>query len=87
MRVYGQAGGTPPVPGVLNALKDRRPEFPLVGDYAAKYAFVIDGGTTAQAVPIYEVLAQNFSGYWAGQLTLDEALQNADKGMTEKLRQ
>jgi multiple sugar transport system substrate-binding protein len=87
MRVYGQAGGTPPVPGVLNALKDRRPEFPLVGDYAAKYAFVIDGGTSAQAVPIYEVLAQNFSGYWAGQLTLDQALQNAQKGMGEKLKQ
>jgi multiple sugar transport system substrate-binding protein len=58
-----------------------------VGDYAAKYAFVIAGGTSAQAVPIYEVLAQNFSGYWAGQLMLDQALQNAEKGMEEKLRQ
>ena len=87
MRTYGQAGGTPPVPAVLGALKDKRPEFPLVGDYAAKYAFVIDSGTTAQAVPIYEVLAQNFSGYWAGQLTLDQALQNAQRGMEEKLKQ
>ena len=39
--VYGKAGGTPPVPAVLDALKASRPEFPLVGDYAAKYGFVI----------------------------------------------
>jgi multiple sugar transport system substrate-binding protein len=68
-------------------MKDKRPEFPLVGDDAAKYAFVEAGGTSAQAVPIYEVLAQNFSGYWAGQLGLDQALQNAQKGMEDKLKQ
>ena len=28
-------------------------------------------------------LAQNFSGYRAGQLTLDQALQNAQKRMEE----
>jgi multiple sugar transport system substrate-binding protein len=87
MRTFGQAGGTPPVPAVLSAMKDKRPEFPLVGDDAAKYAFVEAGGTSAQAVPIYEVLAQNFSGYWAGQLGLDQALQNAQKGMEDKLKQ
>ena len=52
----------------------------------AKYGFVIRGGTSAEAVPVYEILAQNFTGYWAGQLTLDEALANAAKGMQEKLK-
>ena len=52
---------------------------------AAKYAFVVKGGTSAQAVPVYEILAQNFSGYWAGQLDLDTALKNASAGMAERL--
>ncbi len=86
MEIYGKAGGTPPVPSVLDELKGTRPEFPLVGEYVAKYGFVIRGGTSAEAVPVYEILAQNFTGYWAGQLTLDQALANAAKGMQEKLK-
>jgi multiple sugar transport system substrate-binding protein len=86
MRIYGEAGGTPPVPAVLESLKAKRPEFPLVGEHAAEYAFVVKGGTSAQAVPVYEVLAENFSGYWAGQLDLDTALANARKGMEERLK-
>ncbi|MFO1068275.1 MAG: sugar ABC transporter substrate-binding protein [Geminicoccaceae bacterium] len=85
MEVYGKAGGTPPVPAILDAMSATRPEFKLVGEHAASNAFVVRGGTSAQAVPIYEVLAQNFSGYWAGQLDLDTALKNATAGMAEKL--
>lgn len=85
MEIYGKAGGTPPVPGVLKALEGQRPEFPLVGEYAAAYGFVVKGGTSAQAVPVYEVLAENFSAYWAGQQDLDTTLQKAQAGMAEKL--
>lgn len=87
LKMYGAAGGTPPVPGVLEQLVDTRPEFPLVGEHAAKYGFVVKGGTSAAAVPIYEVMAQNFSGYWAGQIDLDTALANTAKGMAERLQQ
>jgi len=85
MSLYGEAGGTPPVPAVLEALKDRRPEFPLVGQHAADHGFVVSGGTFAEAVPIYEIMAENFSGYWAGQLDLDTALANVEAGMAEAL--
>jgi multiple sugar transport system substrate-binding protein len=84
MEIYGKAGGTPPVPSVLKALEPARPEFPLVGQYAADFGFVVKGGTSAQAVPVYEVLAENFSAYWAGQQDLDTTLQKAQAGMAEK---
>ena len=83
MEVYGKAGGTPPVPAVLAALKDQRPEFPLVGEHADQYGFVVTGGTAANAVPIYEVLAEHFSSYWAGLSDLDSALSAAAEGMRE----
>ena len=42
MEVYGKAGGTPPVPAVLEALAEQRPEFPLVGEHADQYGFVVN---------------------------------------------
>jgi multiple sugar transport system substrate-binding protein len=87
MTVYGKAGGTPPMPAVLEALSTDRPEFKLVGEYAAKYGFVVDGGTAAYAVPVYTALAEAFSGYWAGQGTVEEALTKATNGMTKAMQQ
>jgi multiple sugar transport system substrate-binding protein len=81
MTVYGDAGGTPPMPAVLERLSDKRPEFKLVGDYAANYGFVVQGGTASYAVPVYSALADTFSSYWAGQITVDAALQKADAAM------
>ncbi|MFO1037562.1 MAG: sugar ABC transporter substrate-binding protein [Geminicoccaceae bacterium] len=87
MEIYGKAGGTPPVPKVLEGLAAQRPEFKNVADDAAAYAFVVKGGTGAQAVPIYEVLAQNFTAYWAGQTDAATALSKAAEGMAQKLSQ
>jgi multiple sugar transport system substrate-binding protein len=86
MTVYGKAGGTPPMPAVLEALSAERPEFKLVGDYAAKYGFVVKGGTAAYAVPVYTALAEAFSGYWAGQGDAADALGKATQGMTKAMR-
>jgi multiple sugar transport system substrate-binding protein len=83
MEVYGKAGGTPPVPAVLAALAEQRPEFPLVGEHADKYGFVVKGGTAANAVPVYEVLAEHFSSSWAGLTDPDSALSAAAEGMRE----
>ncbi|MGO4125777.1 sugar ABC transporter substrate-binding protein [Inquilinus sp. YAF38] len=86
MTVYAQAGGTPPVPEILKAMAAARPEFPLVGDFVDRYGFVVTGGTAAYAVPIYEVLAEKFSAFWAGQLDLDTALKQAAEGMADRIK-
>lgn len=86
MTVYGRAGGTPPMPAVLEALAGDRPEFKLVGDYAARYGFVVDGGTAAYALPVYTALAEAFSGYWAGQGSVDAALSKASDGMAQAMQ-
>jgi multiple sugar transport system substrate-binding protein len=87
MTIYGRAGGTPPMPAVLEALSAERPEFKLVGDYAAQYGFVVKGGTAAYAVPVYTALADAFSGYWAGQGDAASALAKATDGMNQAMQQ
>ena len=36
------------------------------------------GATSANAFPVYELQAKEFTGYWLGQETLDEALANTN---------
>ena len=84
--LYAKAGGTPPMPGVLDALGAGRPDLALVGKYAADYGFVIRGGTGAQAVPIYEALAQDLSAAWAGQKPIPEALHDAQADLVKALK-
>lgn len=86
MTLYAKAGGTPPMPAVLDALGAGRPDLALVGKYAAEYGFVIRGGTGAQAVPIYEALAQDLSAAWAGQKPIPEALHNAQADLVKALK-
>jgi multiple sugar transport system substrate-binding protein len=86
MKVYGAAGGTPPVPSVLEAMAGERPEFPLVGQYAADYGFVVNGGTAAQAVPTYEAIATAFSAVWSGQVSIEEGLAQAKAGMEAAMK-
>lgn len=87
MEIYAAAGGTPAVPSILEGMADVRPEFPLIGQFAADYGFVINGGTASYAVPVYEVLAQAFSGYWSGQTDIDTALSQAADGMAQAVAQ
>jgi multiple sugar transport system substrate-binding protein len=86
LTAYAQAGGSPPVPAILQAMAATRPEFPLVGDFANRYGFVVTGGTASYAVPVYEVLAEKFSAFWAGQIDLDTALKQAAEGMAERIK-
>lgn len=73
------------MPAILKALEGSRPEFPLVGQLAAEYGFVVEGGTSAQAVPVYEVMAENFSAYWAGQQDLATTVQKVQTRMAERI--
>ena len=78
-RLYAQNGGFPPVTAILKEMAGTRPEFPIAGEYAQKYGFVEAGGTSANAVPIYEILAQELSAAWAGETTPEKALQAANQ--------
>ena len=83
MKVYGEAGGLPPVTSVLRALAGKRPEFSLVAQNVDKYGFVVTGGTAAYAVPVYEVLAREFSAAWVGQKSADAAIKAAVADMSK----
>ena len=47
-----------------------------MGEHAAKYGFVMDGATSAKALAIYTNMAENFTGYWTGEIEQDEAIAN-----------
>lgn len=83
MKVYAEAGGLPPVGSVLQGLASKRPEFPMVASSVDKYGFVVTGGTAAYAVPVYEVLAREFSAAWAGQKSADAAIKAAVADMAK----
>ncbi len=87
MQVYAGNGGAPGLTGdTLAAVAGDRPDLVPLGDYAANYGFVMNGGTSARALSVYELQAKEFTGYWAGSQSLDEALANATEGMAELLQ-
>lgn len=82
--LYIQLGGAPPVTDAIMAtVADERPDMLLMGEHAAKYGFVMNGGAGEHALRIYEIQAENFTGYWAGDMSEDEALANVESEMTE----
>ena len=84
---YANAGGAPGLTADTAALlADTRPDLVQVGDYASNYGFVMNGGTSANALSVYELQAQEFTGYWAGTQDLDTAIANAATGMAELLK-
>lgn len=86
MAVYARAGGAPGLAGdALAAVAADRPDLAQLGDYAVNYGYVMRGATGANALAVYERQAADFTGYWAGTSTLDEALASATEGMTELL--
>jgi multiple sugar transport system substrate-binding protein len=44
------------------------------------------GATSAKALSVYDLQAKEFTGYWADQKSLEEALAAASKSMTELLK-
>ncbi|EYD74967.1 hypothetical protein Rumeso_03479 [Rubellimicrobium mesophilum DSM 19309] len=87
MEIYAKAGGAPGLTGAaLDAVKGDRPDLAQLGDYAANYGYVMRGATSANALSVYELQAKEFTGYWAGSETLDEALANTTTGMTDLLK-
>lgn len=84
---YARAGGAPGLAGATaGKLADERPDLVQVGDYASNYGFVMNGGTSQNALSVYEAQAKEFTGYWAGTQDLDAAMTNITASMTELLK-
>jgi len=87
MEVYAKASGSPAlVSAMTEKLAQDRPDLVKLGQYAGKYGFVMTGGTSAKTLAVYELQAKEFTGYWAGEETLDQALANTAKGMADLLK-
>ena len=43
------------------------------------------GATSAEALSVYELQAREFTGYWGGTQSLDEALAATQAGMADLL--
>ncbi|UAB72638.1 extracellular solute-binding protein [Vibrio sp. SCSIO 43132] len=86
-KAYALAGGNPALrQNVVKDVESQRPDLKTLGEYAGKYGFVMNGGTSGNALTVYEVQAREFTGYWAGQQSLDQALENTEKSMKELLK-
>ena len=84
---YARAGGAPALtPEVAAEINQERPDLAQLGEFAVKYGFVMNGATSANALPIYELQAREFTGYWSGQTPLDAALSATKAGMINLLK-
>ena len=87
MVLYAKAGGSPALTdAVVQRVAKERPDLAKLGAYAGTYGFVMNGGTSAKALAVYELQAKEFTGYWSGQTSLDAALANTAKGMADLLK-
>ena len=81
---YGRAGGKPPLTAALTeAYADGRVDVLRMGEYADKYGIVMNGATSPKALSVYNVMAENFTGYWNGTIDQDTAIANVTAAMKE----
>jgi multiple sugar transport system substrate-binding protein len=85
--LYAKSGGSPALtPDVVAKLAKERPDLVTLGDFASRYGYVMTGATSANALPVYELQAKEFTGYWSGQESLDDALAKTKAGMQDLLK-
>jgi multiple sugar transport system substrate-binding protein len=87
MELYAKSGGSPALTdAVVAKIAKERPDLTKFGALAGQYGFVMNGGTSAKALAIYELQAKEFTGYWSGAKTLDAALAETATGMADLLK-
>lgn len=85
--LYAKSGGSPALaPDVVAKIAADRPDLVDLGKFASSYGYVMNGGTSANALSIYELQAKEFTGYWSGKETLEQALANTKEGMAKLLK-
>ena len=83
MTMYTKEGGQPPVVDkIMQAVASGRPDMLMMGDNAAKYGFVPNGGTSSEALGVYTNMAENFTGYWNGTIEQATAIKKVSEYMT-----
>lgn len=84
---YALSGGAPGLTGsALDRVADDRPDLVQLGDFASSYGFVMTGGTSGDALSVYDAQADAFTGYWAGTRSLDAAISEAESEMRRLLQ-
>ena len=84
---YAENGGSPALaPDVVAKIAAKRPDLVTLGQYAGSYGLVMNGASSANSLSIYELQAKEFTGFWSGQESLDQALSNAESGMAKLLK-
>ena len=87
MELYAKSGGSPALSAAITAkLAGERPDLVKLGQFAGSYGFVMRGGTAAKALQIYELQAKEFTAYWSGGKSLDDALKATSAGMADLLK-
>jgi len=82
---YAKDGGQPPVSDdIMKQVANGRPDMLMMAEDAGKYGIVMNGGTSAVALPVYTNMAQNFTGYWNGTISEDAAIKNVVDFMKQK---
>ena len=85
--VYAKNSGAPALtPEIVKEVAAERPDLVKLGEFAGQYGYVMNGGTSAKALSVYELQAKEFTGYWSGQQSLDDALKNTATGMADLLK-
>lgn len=86
-KAYALSGGAPGLTSeVVAEIAEQRPDLVPLGEYASNYGFVMNGGTSAKALSVYELQAKEFTGFLSGGKSLDDALAATAKGMAELLK-
>ncbi|MDR7148017.1 extracellular solute-binding protein [Rhizobium sp. BE258] len=84
---YARGGGSPALtPEVVAKIASERPDLVKLGKFASKYGYVMNGATSANALSVYELQAREFTGYWSGQQSLEDALAHTKAGMQDLLK-
>jgi len=84
---YARGGGSPALtPEVVAKIASERPDLVKLGKFASKYGYVMNGATSANALSVYELQAKEFTGYWSGQQSLEDALAHTKAGMQDLLK-
>lgn len=85
MKMYIKGGGQPPVVGrIVSEVAADRPDMVMMSSHAGDYGKVMAGGTSSSALDIYTNQAENFTGYWGGQLDIDTAIANVEEFMANE---
>jgi len=80
MRFYIDKGGRTPLK--TEYMRDvTKPDLLKMAEYAGWYGFLMNGGTSANVLKIYEVQAAEFTAYWAGKQTQEQALTKVQAAM------